>query len=385
MSTLRVNTLQNTSTTDGGISIDTSGHVTVDGVVMPSSGPLSNRNKIINGDMRIDQRNAGAAVTVNSTANTYGVDRWFGSGQNTDGVFTIDQTTDAPDGFTNSTRITVTTADASIGATQNYLFRQAIEGNNVYDLDFGTASAKTITFSFWVRSSLTGTFGGALNNAANDRNYPFTYSISAANTWEYKTVTVTGDTTGTWLTDTGRGITLTFQIGVGSSRVATAGSWTGTSLVYGATGATNVIETLNATLDITGVQLEVGSVATPFEHRSYGDELARCQRYFQYFPAGAVGQWNSSTVCELGASYPVEMRTTPTASVNPNDADCLIFRMGISTNACTISSVTSNYLNKNGGVIGIVVSSTSSTPAFGDNAAYDPDGDSYVFFLSSEL
>jgi len=315
MSTLRVNTLQNTSTTDGGISIDTSGHVTVDGVVMPSSGPLSNRNKIINGDMRIDQRNAGAAVTVNSTANTYGVDRWFGSGQNTDGVFTIDQTTDAPDGFTNSTRITVTTADASIGATQNYLFRQAIEGNNVYDLDFGTASAKTITFSFWVRSSLTGTFGGALNNAANDRNYPFTYSISAANTWEYKTVTVTGDTTGTWLTDTGRGITLTFQIGVGSSRVATAGSWTGTSLVYGATGATNVIETLNATLDITGVQLEVGSVATPFEHRSYGDELARCQRYYVNMGAtghvGPVPAASSSTTAFFSLQLPVMMRANP--------------------------------------------------------------------------
>jgi len=290
--------------------------VNINGLAYPSAGPLSSRNKIINGDMRIDQRNAGAAVTVNSTANTYGVDRWFGSGQNTDGVFTIDQTTDAPDGFTNSTRITVTTADASIGATQNYLFRQAIEGNNVYDLDFGTASAKTITFSFWVRSSLTGTFGGALNNAANDRNYPFTYSISAANTWEYKTVTVTGDTTGTWLTDTGRGITLTFQIGVGSSRVATAGSWTGTSLVYGATGATNVIETLNATLDITGVQLEVGSVATPFEHRSYGDELARCQRYFCKNGSDCfvtlMAQSASDNITKSNSTgFPVTMRAQP--------------------------------------------------------------------------
>jgi hypothetical protein len=254
-----------------------------------NDGPISGaRNRIINGDMRIDQRNAGAAVTINSTANTYTLDRWFASGESTDGVFTVDQTTDAPAGFTNSTRITTTTADASIGSTQIYLFRQSIEGNNIYDLAFGTASAKAITISFWVRSSLTGTFGGALNNSVNDRNYPFTYSISAANTWEYKTISVAGDTTGTWLTDTGRGITLTFQIGAGSSRVAAAGGWTGTSNIYGATGATNVIGTLNATWDITGVQLEPGTVATPFERRSYGQELALCERYYQKLLVGVT-------------------------------------------------------------------------------------------------
>jgi hypothetical protein len=289
----------NISAVDGSLSVDGITDLTVSGNLQTSSinnGPISGaRNRIINGDMRIDQRNNGAAVTINSTANTYTLDRWFASGESTDGVFTVDQTTDAPAGFTNSTRITTTTADASIGSTQIYLFRQSIEGNNIYDLAFGTASAKAITISFWVRSSLTGTFGGALNNSVNDRNYPFTYSISAANTWEYKTISVAGDTTGTWLTDTGRGITLTFQIGAGSSRVAAAGGWTGTSNIYGATGATNVIGTLNATWDITGVQLEPGTVATPFERRSYGQELALCERYYQKLLVGVTVPAASNT------------------------------------------------------------------------------------------
>jgi len=317
MSTLKTTNLQHASAANPAIVLAADGSATAQ-VSSLNGGPLSGaRNRIINGDMRIDQRNAGASVTINSTANTYCIDRWFASGESTDGVFTVDQTTDAPTGFTNSTRITVTTADASIGSTQIYLFRQAIEGNNVYDLGLGTANAKTFTFSFWVRSSLTGTFGGALNNSANDRNYPFTYSISSANTWEYKTVTVAGDTTGTWLTDTGRGLTLTFQIGAGSSRVDAAGSWTSTSSIYGATGATNIIGTLNATWDITGVQLEAGTVATPFERRSYGQELALCQRYYEegdYYIRVGVANASITTSYYTSCYFMVEKRIVPTVT-----------------------------------------------------------------------
>jgi hypothetical protein len=269
------------------------------------------RNRIINGDFRIDQRNAGAAVTINTALNTYTLDRWFGSGQATDGVFTVDQVTDAPAGFTNSTKITVTTADASIGSTQTYLFNHFIEGTNIADLGWGAAGAKTVTVSFWVRSSLTGTFGGSLSNGANNRAYPFTYSISAANTWEYKTVTIAGDTSGTWGTDTGRGIGFRFQIGAGSSASATAGSWTGTSNIFGTTGATNIISTVNADWYITGVQLEVGSVATPFERRPYGMELALCERYYQllhYF----IGTGTTSTRINTSVQFRTEMRATPT-------------------------------------------------------------------------
>jgi hypothetical protein len=147
-------------------------------------------------------------------------------------------------------------------------------------LNWGTANAKTVTLSFWTRSSLTGTFGGVLRNSANDRSYPFTYSISSANTWEYKTITVAGDTSGTWLTTNGIGLQIDFGLGVGSTYSGTAGAWAG-SLYISATGAVSVIGTLNATWYVTGVQLEVGSVATPFERRPFGAELALCQRYYQ--------------------------------------------------------------------------------------------------------
>jgi len=274
------------------------------------------RNRIINGDMRIDQRNAGAAITVNSTGTFFPVDRFFGSGQATDGVFTLQQSSTAPSGFVNSVIATVTTADASIGATQFYLFNQYIEGTNVADLAWGTASAKTVTLSFWVRSSLTGTFGGVISNSAQNRSYPFTYTISAANTYEYKTVTIAGDTSGTWLTTTGIGIRLHFDLGVGSTYRGTAGSWAGATYL-GATGATNVIGTLNATWYITGVQLEVGSVATPFERRDYGTELNRCQRYFVSLSQPRLrGVGDGTNFQRMGISLPVTMRASPTVSLS---------------------------------------------------------------------
>ena len=247
-------------------------------VFSPSSALF--RNRIINGDMRIDQRNAGAAVTINAATRTYGIDRWFGFGQATDGVFTIQQDTNAPTGFVNSTKITTTTADASVGASQYYLFGQSIEGFNIADLGWGTANAKTVTLSFWVYSSLTGTFGGSLTNNGNNRSYPFSYTISSANTYEQKTITIAGDTSGTWLTTNARGIDVWFDLGCGSSNIGTAGAWVGSGL-YGVTGSVKLISTLNATWYITGVQLEVGSVATPFERRPYGTELALCQRYYE--------------------------------------------------------------------------------------------------------
>ena len=288
-----------------------------------NDGALSNRNKIINGSMVIDQRNAGAAVTVNAVGAFLPVDRFFGTGQNTDGVFTLQQSATAPANFAKSVVATVTTADASIGATQYYLFNQYIEGHNTADLGWGTASAKPITLSFWTRSSLTGTFGGVISNSGQNRSYPFTYAISAADTWEYKTVTIAGDTSGTWLTTNGIGIRLHFDLGVGSAYRGTAGAWAGT-LYLGATGATDVISTLNATWYITGVQLEAGDTATPFEHRSYGQELALCQRYYHSFTnqyliaaTGGYAGWRYMQ----HTKFPVQMRSTPTITVvNCNDA-----------------------------------------------------------------
>jgi hypothetical protein len=246
------------------------------------------RNRIINGDMRIDQRNAGASVTVTS-GGVFITDRWE-STEDTDGTMTAQQSTTAPAGFTSSLLFTTGTADASLGTSQYVFFQQKIEGFNVADLGWGTASAQSITLSFWVRSSLTGTFGGALRNSTANRSYPFTYTISAANTWEQKSVTIAGDTTGTWVTNNDAGILFGFGLGVGSSLSGTAGAWNSNNNIS-ATGAISVIGTAGATFFLTGVQLEPGTVATPFERRSYGQELILCQRYFETsYPAGtAVG------------------------------------------------------------------------------------------------
>jgi hypothetical protein len=245
------------------------------------------RNRIINGDFRIDQRNAGASVTP--TTSTYGLDRWV-FGVPVASKFSFQQNAGSvtpPDGFTNYLGVTSLSA-YTVGAAESFTIRQSIEGYNVADLNWGTANAKTVTISFWVRSSLTGTFGGALRNNLNDRSYPFSYTISVANTWEYKTITVAGDTTGTWATKTNIGISLIFGIGVGSTSSGTAGAWVAGSYAS-ATGATSVVGTNGATFYITGVQLEKGTQATSFEYRQYGTELALCQRYyFKYVTGGGV-------------------------------------------------------------------------------------------------
>jgi hypothetical protein len=198
----------------------------------------------------------------------------------TDGAFSAQQDTSAPVGFVNSIKWTTTTADGTLTTTQQASIQQRIEGTNVSDLAFGTANAKTVTVSFWVRSSLTGTFGGSLRNSASDRSYPFTYSISVADTWEQKSVTIAGDTSGTWLTTTGIGLVVTWGLGAGPDRSGTAGAWNSNNNNT-ATGAVSVIGTLNATWFVTGVQLEVAPSATSFDYRPFGTELALCQRYYE--------------------------------------------------------------------------------------------------------
>jgi hypothetical protein len=242
-----------------------------------AASPYVLKNRIINGAMVIDQRNAGAAVTVDGA---FPLDRWkiiLDGG----GALSAQRSTTAPAGYTNSLYITATTADTSLGTSDEYSFRHAIEGFNVADLGWGTANAQTVTLSFKVRSSVTGTYGGVLRNSAGDRIYVFSYTINSANAWEDKSVTIAGDTSGTWLTDNGIGIQLIFSLGAGSSRLASAGSWGTTAGVQGVTGQTQWISTLNATFYITGVQLEQNTSATPFERRLYGQELINCQRYFE--------------------------------------------------------------------------------------------------------
>jgi hypothetical protein len=277
------------------------------------------RNRIINGAMVIDQRNAGASVTVNSDSIFFPVDIFLTSGQNSDGVFTAQQSSVVPTGFSKSLLFTVTTADSSIGSGQRYEFVQNIEGFNTADLGFGTASASTVNLSFWVRSSLTGTFGGALRNSSGDRSYVFSYVINSANTWEQKTITIAGDTSGTWIGATnGIGLRLYWSLGTGSSASTTAGVWSAGGFVA-PTGQTQFIGTNGATFYITGVQLEKGSTATSFDYRPYGTELQLCQRYYYRTSSTAsqdvfgTGFNNSSTRGDPFVAFPVTMRTQPTA------------------------------------------------------------------------
>jgi len=271
------------------------------------------RNLIINGAMQVAQR-GGSATTVSSSTETFSVDRFFGRGVGSAGVFTVEQSTTSPEGFSNSSKVTVTTADSSIGATNAYQFTQRIEGQNSYWLDWGNSSAKTATLSFYVRSSLTGTFGGCIRNSAFNRFHPFSYTISSADTWERKTVVVSGDTTGTWLTTNGIGVEVAFSLGAGSSRLNTAGSWTA-STSEGASGQVNLISTNSSTWYITGIQLELGETATPFEHEDYGTTLGKCQRYLKLGGAGVYGIYNSASNIEISIPFSPDMRAAPTLSM----------------------------------------------------------------------
>jgi hypothetical protein len=335
------------------------------------------KNRIINGAMVISQRNGTSTITPAN--GDYGVDRWtFGLAQSS--KLTSAQTTTAPAGFNFSTLIT---SSSSYTPLTNDLFRftQLIEGFNFADLGFGTANAKTFTLSFWVRSSLTGTFGGSLQNNDNDRSYPFTYTINAANTFEYKTVTVAGDTTGTWVGATnGIGLYVNFSMGAGSGRLGTAGSWQAAGY-YGATGQTNLVATSGATWYATGIQLEVGSTATSFDYRQYQQELALCQRYCvangSSNIATAVGPWGALFGTNIGKvyyRYPVIMRASPTLS--GTSGTNTVHMPGVSA---TVSGTVSSAQHSTD-VTSFDLSSLNSTSVIGNPISY-----SGPLVLSAEL
>jgi hypothetical protein len=276
-----------------------------------STGYYGFKNRIINGAMVIDQRNAGASVTA-TTSSLYTLDRWQ-TLASVSSKYTVQQNAGSvtpPSGFTNYLGVT-SSAATSLGASDYYSLLYKIEGYNASDFGFGASGASTVTLSFWVRSSLTGTFGGSLGNSAGDRSYPFTYTISSANTWEQKTITIAGDTSGTWLKTNGIGIALFFGLGVGSSLSGTAGSWSANNY-FSATGATSVVGTSGATLYITGVQLEKGSTATSFDYRPYGTELALCQRYYEI---GGPGSLVFNAGVYASAQFKATKRATPTVTV----------------------------------------------------------------------
>ena len=283
------------------------------------------KNRIINGAMVIDQRNAGAVIT-NPTSAQYLLDRFYYRSTSATPTFTVQQNAGSvtpPVGFSNYMGIAMTNASTPSSADR-FSIGQPIEGFNTADLGWGTANAKTITLSFWVYSSLTGTFGGALQNSAQTYSYPFTYTISSANTWQQITLTVVGPTAGTWIGATnGVGIYVFWSLGTGSTLQGTAGSWSANTYWAG-TGSTNIVSTSGATFYITGVQLEVGSSATGFEYRQYGQELALCQRYALPVFGSFTGFSNGTTVVDCSMTFPVPMRTAPTAgSSSATVASCV--------------------------------------------------------------
>jgi hypothetical protein len=269
------------------------------------------KNRIINGAMVIDQRNAGASVTPTTAGtNVYTLDRWAVQISQASKI-SVQQNAGSvtpPVRFSNYLGVT-SLAATSLAAGDYFVIIQQIEGFNIADLGWGTASAKTITVSAWVYSSLTGTFGGSIQNASGNRSYPFTYLIPVANTWTQISVTIAGDTSGTWFATNGIGIGLEFSLGTGTTYSGTAGSWSGSNY-SSATGATSVVGTNGATFYITGVQLEVGSSATGFEYRQYGQELALCQRYFEVF-----GMTLAATNGFVQYGYKATKRTTPTLTI----------------------------------------------------------------------
>jgi hypothetical protein len=358
-----------------------------------SSGSAGFKNKIINGAMMIDQRNAGAANTP--TSSIYTLDRWRSpttaakiSVQQMNGANTSAsnyEASSAPTGFTNSIKVTTTTANTP-NAGDYFGVNQFVEGYNCADLDWGKATAKSVTLSFWVKSSLTGTFGGGIRTGdSSNYSYPFTYTISTANTWTYATVVIPGPTAGTWNTGNGQGLDVWFSVGTGSTYSGTANTWAASNYVN-ATGSVNVVSTLNATWYITGVQLEKGTTASSFEFRSYGKELMLCQRYLPYFSfpnSGGVGQtWANSTTTNgiTFLSFPVSARVAPTGIVVSSVSS---FSVSDADGGTALSNLIFGTAQLN--LAYVQWTTASGRTAFRPHYMYTNAGNQYIYFTGCEL
>jgi hypothetical protein len=352
--------------------------ITLDGQ-FNSASSMGFKNRIINGAMVIDQRNAGASVNI--TTSSFVVDR-FSCGIGYSTGHTGQKSTNAPPNYSSSILITVGTG-ASPTAGQIGRIVQGVEGFNAADLGWGTATAATITLSFWVKSSLTGTFAGGIYNGAGNRTYVFTYAISAANTWEQKTVTIAGDTSGTWVTDNTANMYVNWDLGTGSTYQGTAGSWAA-GAAWSTSTSVKLAATSGATFYITGVQLEKGSTATSFDYRPYGTELALCQRYLYKvdgtdgLSSVGAGMSISTTEGRIAVQYPVKMRASPTASIA--GTMYLLNNTGAGT---TVTSIAANYGGAQGAMIAFGVASGLTVGA--GNLLVTNTGAGNYFQASAEL
>ena len=340
--------------------------------ILPLAGQIGGRNLLINGDMLISQRFGSTSKALTNAK--YSLDRWQVVNDAGGSKFTTQQVDDAPVGLKKSLKMTSSSA-YSVPADEVYGVGQKIEGLNTNQLMFGSSDAKSITISFFVKSSLTGTFNGSVLNQDMTRGYPWTYTISAANTWEYKTVTVAGSTDGTWLHDHREGMRIFWNMGSGTNRSGTAGQWSTSQYTFGATGATSVVGTNGATLQITGCQVEEGSIATSFEHLSTATQLLRCQRYFLQDFAPQIGTmyeaWSAPNGKFATFNFPVTMRVAATVNTT-NGTDGVVNSQfdngsGGAVSVAKYSSVTSAYFynassqfHLAGGTVGSPAASYSS-------------------------
>lgn len=339
-----------------------------DSISNSAGSPYGFKNRIINGAMAIDQRNAGASINT-SGAWAYPVDRFsvITGGTGGGAVFAAQRSTVAPTGFTNSISLTLTTVDSSKASTELSSIRYPVEGIDCRDLMYGTSGAVTTTLSFWVRSSLIGTYCVKYGNSANDRSYVATYTINVANTWEYKTVTIPGDTTGTWVNDTTAcGIQIWWDLGSGSSYNTTAGSWTA-GTYQRTTAQADVTGTSGATFYITGVQLEKGSQATAFDYRPYSIELQLCKRYCHVFRGAADAAFSNigfatlfdSTGAQCNVPLPLPMRVQPTITYSAV-GDLAIHLPGLVRVAATGVAMSTSQSGPQSAAISITVSSNGN-------------------------
>ena len=312
MSVIKVNKIESTGTTAGGVEVDSSGHVQVDGVQMPTAGPLSGRRININGAMQVAQRG-----TVVNAGNEYGGPDRYRLAKN-DGAYTISQDTDAPSGsgFASSFKIDVTSAASSTG-NQYVIFQHKMEGQDLQQFKKGTSSAESFTLQFWIKSTKTGTYVVELTHSDQSRHVCKTYTVNSSNTWEYKTITFPADTSGVLANDNASSLQLNWWLYAGSTYASGTlpTSWATFADANSAVGQVNAADSTSNNILFTGIQLEVGEKATPFEHRSYGDELAKCQRYFQdgtYFQTDGNGP--------MTVHFIREMRAAPTMSITASTA-----------------------------------------------------------------
>ncbi len=295
-----------------------------------------NKNRIINGNMTISQRVAATETTPGN--GDYSLDRWK-AGLAQSGKWKYQQVTESPDEFTKSIVLTSTSAYTPT-SNDHFFLEQLIEGYNVADLGYGTSSAKSITLSFWIKSSIgTGTYGGAISNSAGDRSYVWAVSVTGTG-WQRVNVVIPGDTSGTWVKDTGIGLKVRFNLGNAGTWSATAGSW-GAGNKTGTTSNVHLVATSAATLHLTGIQVEVGSTATDFEHRSYADELARCQRYFYSLVNGSgqtvgMAQYKQDTEWRIPITFPTTMRANPSMVCSNNSGDFVGHSSGGDVSVATI-------------------------------------------------